>query len=607
MKKRQISTQGRLKSLGGALLLATCCGVGATLCSSGDASAAVRQPSVTITVGNVSCNGDQSTCTELTPGKVGDDGSSQSSFRNYWVPVSIASQDVSTYTIAVNAETADMVGVNNANNKLKGIPDGEAKTPNQMQNEWGYRWNFGTGAFDNPVNNFQGMPTASTKIDLTSAWAESGVALNQGAGQQSTRVLTLGFGAKADGSVAADTYKDKVVVSVVATPISTTMFDLTYMQEMTNDICDNTTTPSVTATSTDLNGSKVGNTAFVPEKTLQDSRDGRNYIVRKLADGNCWMTQNLELDLLASSGAGSSYYTGTTHSGSGTVATDYNGQQVDTNNFKSNGKTFTLDNTNTDLNSVTSLTPAVAQSKYQTAGRIFATATGTRETADQNYGWMDSGADGMRSYSYAGSKADWTYSIPTVTLAASGALQFTSAAAPSTVTINDVPVFKNPDNSLQRVTMNFGPNTNGGASGEYMRYGNLYNWTAATLGSGSTLTTDGAEAVDSICPKGWKLPKNSGDGSFANLLGATLYNVQNSTEGYNKINNWPLNFLRTGGYNRSLGYIDSKALTAHWWMSTSGTTSTYARYMRAIPSNVYSQDNYLRGPGFAIRCVTREG
>ena len=81
MKKRQISTQGRLKSLGGALLLATCCGVGATLCSSGDASAAVRQPSVTITVGNVSCNGDQSTCTELTPGKVGDDGSSQSSFR----------------------------------------------------------------------------------------------------------------------------------------------------------------------------------------------------------------------------------------------------------------------------------------------------------------------------------------------------------------------------------------------------------------------------------------------------------------------------------------------------------------------------------------------
>ena len=154
--------------------------------------------------------------------------------------------------------------------------------------------------------------------------------------------------------------------------------------------------------------------------------------------------------------------------------------------------------------------------------------------------------------------------------------------------------------------MNFGPNTNGGTSGEYMRYGNLYNWTAATLGSGSTLTTDGAEAVDSICPKGWKLPKNSGDGSFANLLGATLYDVQNSTEGYNKINNWPLNFLRTGFYRRSEGLLFSRLSDAYWWSNTS-PSMIYGYSLGTFTTSVNASASANRGAGFAIRCVTREG
>ena len=33
----------------------------------------------------------------------------------------------------------------------------------------------------------------------------------------------------------------------------------------------------------------------VPQHTLYDIRDNNTYIVRKLADGNCWMTQNLRI------------------------------------------------------------------------------------------------------------------------------------------------------------------------------------------------------------------------------------------------------------------------------------------------------------------------
>ena len=56
------------------------------------------------------------------------------------------------------------------------------------------------------------------------------------------------------------------------------------MQEMTPEICSETTTPDIRY-------------ANVPEATLIDSRDGKSYIVRKLADGQCWMSQNLDLDL----------------------------------------------------------------------------------------------------------------------------------------------------------------------------------------------------------------------------------------------------------------------------------------------------------------------
>ncbi len=61
-----------------------------------------------------------------------------------------------------------------------------------------------------------------------------------------------------------------------------TLADISTMQEMTPEICANT--PESTATEDH-------------QKQLIDSRDGKTYWVAKLKDGNCWMTQNLSLDL----------------------------------------------------------------------------------------------------------------------------------------------------------------------------------------------------------------------------------------------------------------------------------------------------------------------
>ena len=64
-----------------------------------------------------------------------------------------------------------------------------------------------------------------------------------------------------------------------------TLANITYMQEMTSDICTATRTPSTT------DGSNTS------QYKLIDNRDNKEYFVAKLADGKCWMTQNLDLDL----------------------------------------------------------------------------------------------------------------------------------------------------------------------------------------------------------------------------------------------------------------------------------------------------------------------
>ena len=69
-----------------------------------------------------------------------------------------------------------------------------------------------------------------------------------------------------------------MVVSVVANPAFVPVFDgIQTMQEMTSTIC--------------------ADAAENDTAQLTDTRDGKKYWVAKLADGNCWMTQNLDLDL----------------------------------------------------------------------------------------------------------------------------------------------------------------------------------------------------------------------------------------------------------------------------------------------------------------------
>ena len=73
------------------------------------------------------------------------------------------------------------------------------------------------------------------------------------------------------------------------------LYSISNMQQMNPNICKANTTPNRTATQLDTDGSHHGDPNYVPTKTLTDTRDNNTYTVSKLADGKCWMTQNLRI------------------------------------------------------------------------------------------------------------------------------------------------------------------------------------------------------------------------------------------------------------------------------------------------------------------------
>lgn len=134
-------------------------------------------------------------------------------------------------------------------------------------NTWGYALTKGEAT---SATQYAAVPTNDTKI-YNEPKTTTGDTYN------------LTFGAKVNTELPAGQYSNSVMVSVVANPtVISNLTQVVYMQDMTAGICANT-----------------GNITPRNEvsKQLIDIRDGKQYWVSKLADQNCWMTQNLALDL----------------------------------------------------------------------------------------------------------------------------------------------------------------------------------------------------------------------------------------------------------------------------------------------------------------------
>ena len=276
-----------------------------------------------------------------------------------------------------------------------------------------------------------------------------------------SRTKTITFGAKVDTTKPSGTYTTSVTFTAVGTP-----------------------SPSA-STMQDFNTSSCAAMSIGDTTTLTDSRDDNEYTIAKLADNNCWMTQNLAL--------GSS--------------TAMNLTQADSN-VGSGG--FTL--------------PASV------------------------------------------SEGDWSGSY------------------------TDPEFFNYAGNYPSQQATN--------------KYGNFYNWPAATAG---TNPSSGDSQYD-ICPKNWRLPSASTSATTSEFY--TMLNNYISTGTWSStywtgvtttnFTNAPVSLVFSGGYYEDLyGQGDF----GDWWSSTAG--DSYFAYSLYANSNgsVYPRSSDDKYGGNSIRCL----
>ena len=139
--------------------------------------------------------------------------------------------------------------------------------------------------------------------------------------------------------------------------------------------------------------------------------------------------------------------------------------------------------------------------------------------------------------------------------------------------------------------------------------GNYYSWVAATAGSGGSITNY-REAIDSICPAGWRLPSGQGasyEGSFYKLLNA--YNMFTSSSEHEYATVAPLYFV-TGGLVY-MQYTSSRALNdaggdAHYWSNLS-ERSDYSSNLYLFENGNAGNPSYsaYKSNGLSVRCIAK--
>jgi uncharacterized protein (TIGR02145 family) len=149
-----------------------------------------------------------------------------------------------------------------------------------LANKWGY---------STDATNFNKIPALADQAKIKD--------LNH-VPASSEKDTTVTIGIKIDSTLPSGTYSKKVVFSAIAHPSAVPpLHGISTMQQMTSEVCAATTTPLASAARFDWDGSHHDDNTYVPRKSLKDTRDDKYYLVSKLADGNCWMSQNLEFNL----------------------------------------------------------------------------------------------------------------------------------------------------------------------------------------------------------------------------------------------------------------------------------------------------------------------
>ena len=372
-------------------------------------------------------------------------------------------------------------------------------------NTWGY--NLGTTA-PTTTTTYTAVPTDNSTPIQTKDTSTTNSAND---------TYTLTFGAKVDTNLPSGTYSNTLTIAVVAEPKAIAdITGLTYMQDMTPEVCAET---------------EVGTTT-----RLTDKRDNKQYWVTKLADNNCWMTQNLDLDIPASG----------------------------------------LTNTDSDINNASGVWDA--NSQYPPLATERPGVISEANSSLQAFSW-DLGMY-IKSDPSAYNDCDRVKSL-SVSRCTSAGWTDVSSMTPMSDSNTDVIISDNTYNAHYLI-------------------GNLYQWNAATAGTGGTVIN--SNAPDSICPKGWQLPASSYSGSYQALIGA--YNIGYNTASSITITQAPLYFIPSGHINS--GSLSSAGSRGNYWSSTADTSASSAYTLNFYLGAVTASNTSYRYVGSSVRCIARQ-
>lgn len=405
-------------------------------------------------------------------------------------------------------------------------------------NTWGYSYKDNTAS--TPTwSNYNGLPlyssTAATLLDTTTNTSGS---------------ADIKIAAKVGSSQASGEYNNVINFTVVSKPIPVTLLDafIAYnakqyngyytMQSMTPEIC-----------SLAEEGSEL---------QLIDIRDNKLYWIAKLKDHNCWMTQNLDFDLV-----------------SDPTAENY---------IAINSVTSDIDPTtyNTGI-----YTQANGYSKDETTG-VVSWLPSTIVNVDDGQGGTTPVQRADTIVMNGNSAPNWTNNNNNPYSADPGErYRYTNPSSYS----------ENTYTSLATCAQN---NSNDTVGCEHSHFGNYYNWPAAAATNDASIAQNNSTWSNSVCPKNWDLPANGKYTTLMTAQGVFSSGSSYATGGFNKLRTAPLYFQRFGLVDGgSLSLLGSNGL--YWSSTVYNSTLSYA--LGFGDSNIWPSVSSIRYFGFSVRCM----
>ncbi len=294
---------------------------------------------------------------------------------------------------------------------------------------------------------------------------------------------------------------------------------------------------------------------------LTDIRDGKTYWIAKMADGHCWMTQNLDLDLETAPDK----------------VTALTSENTDLTTFNTNGYTSALGYSQDSTTGVITWTPE----------------RNTVSTADYNASTWAVSNDYTHPYSLDLSSYYYTDTFEP-TLDGTG-YDFLATDNPTYV-----------------------KTTQYDGNGVHGRLGNYYTWSAAVASNdtsayrSSTYSNISNNPQNSICPAGWRLPLTTsaspnyavqGSQDEVKRLNYVVNSFSNITDSSRQLEADPL-YLTRAGY-ADTGTITRAGRGSGIWTSTVAST-TDSKTLYFAGNKIAAPSDSDRNLGYPIRCVSRD-